>query len=365
MKFGQTMLIELKNRWKGYLIFLLVLVILIGGLISAFPSFSGAYDDKLEGAENIEVKVIEEDGNVTVELSWADWAEEKEPENYTLLVGKSPNMMVPDRREGINASHYEYFLQVEDEEEEELERYFAVVAVFPEREDEFVGMRTNVERRSVMDEVRDLYGADIADIRGYISMLWSTWFVLIIGLYIGYISANSVSKDHDEEGRMDVLFSNPISRRQYILEKFSIVSIYTFFLLAIVGLVMIASADYIGELGTVSSSALLLSALLSWPMFLVIIAISLLAAVYFENSKKAVGASFLFILIQYGIQVVGDMGEKVDYVKPYTIISYWDYEGLLYGETISMIDIGFLFVLVVLLVIVSVKIFERKDIPIR
>ncbi len=357
MKIVKTMMMELKNSWRGYGLFILVVILLIGGFTQAFPAFSEAFEDELDGSENIEVDVVEDGEGVIVRLSWV---EIDDAENYTLLVGASPQMIVPiDRVDGIQEMHYEYYTPY-DEDGSMPETYFAVVAVSgEERENEFVGMETNIDRRSPLEE---LWGMDYGDIQGFISVLWDMWWFLLIGLYVGYISVNSVSKDFEED-RMDILLSKPISRKQYLLEKFSLVAGYTLFLMIIAGLVLIGSVYSVGELGNVTSSALVLSAVLSWPVFLVIIAFSILAAVYLEDSKKAMGLSFIFILVEFGIHLVGDISDSLKHVRPYTIISYWDHEAALYGEAISLVDVGFLIVIAVVIFVVTLKLFERKDIP--
>ncbi|MBS3781780.1 MAG: ABC transporter permease subunit [Candidatus Thermoplasmatota archaeon] len=357
MKIGKTMWMELKNRWKGFLLFILVVVLLVGGFVQAYPSFSEAFEDELEGSENIDIEVLEDRKNVTVKLSWKEIVD---AENYSILVSESANMMAPlDRVDGVENTSHNCSLKY-DEKEGFPERYFAVVAVIDEDEKELVGMGMNFERTSPFQEI---WGVDYGDIQGFLSILWSTWWILLIGLYIGYISVNLITKDYEEE-RMDVLLSKPISRRQYLLEKFSIVSLYTLALLVLVGLVLVASAYSLGELNSVSSSALMISSVLSWPVFLVVISISVLAGVYLESSRKAVGVSFIFILIQYGVNMVGDLTEGLEYLKTYTIINYWNYEAALYGEAVSAYDVGFLLVLSAVLIVSALVIFDRKDIPV-
>lgn len=356
MKIGKTMLMELKDRWKGFVLFILVVVLLVGGFVQAYPSFREAFDEGLEGSENVEVEVLKGEENISVMLSWKEF---EDAENYSILVGESPNMMVPlDIVDGVENTYHEYVLGFDGDDIPE--RYFAVVAVRSDGERELVGMETNFERRTAFQEI---WGIDYGDIQGFLSLLWSTWWVLLIGLYIGYISVNVITKDYEED-RMDLILSKPISRKQYLLEKFMVVSLYTLSVLVIIGLLLIVSVASVGELDSVSSYGLMSSSLLSWPVFLVMISVSMLAGVYLESSRKAVGVSFIFILTQYGINMVGDLTEGLEYLKTYTIINYWDYESALFGEAVSAFDVVFLFVLSALLVGSALMIFERKDIPV-
>ncbi|MFO8110175.1 MAG: ABC transporter permease subunit [Thermoplasmata archaeon] len=359
MKIGKTMLIELKNRWKGLLIFILVVVLLTGGFMPVYPSFSEAYDEGLEGAENVDIEVIKNDVNVTINLSWSDMGC---AENYSLLMSRSQSMLVPlDKIDGIEKTSFDYSLPLEDGEIPE--RYFAVVAVREGEEEsgrELVGVQASFERTSPLE---DVWGVDYGDIKGFISLLWSTWWMLLIAVYVGYVSVNLISKDY-EESRMDMLLSKAVSRRHYLLEKFSFISLFILSLMVIIGVVLASTVHSIGELHTVSTYRLILSSLLAWPVFLVLIALSILAAVYLESSRKAVGASFVFILVQYGINMVGDLSESLGYLNKYTIMNYWDYEAALYGESISIFNIGFLVAIAALLMVSALIIFERKDIPV-
>lgn len=357
MKLGKVMMMELKNRWKGLTIFSIVILLLIAGLIQAHPSIAEGFEDKLEGQDNIEINMEEEEGKITITLSWADWAEDKEVDHYTVLMGRGPSFTTPLLEEDVGEDEtWQHTLLKENDEIPE--RYFGVVA-HAEGEREFVGMETSSEDEN---GIEDIWGIDISDIRGMISMLWGMWWFLLIGLYLGYVSVNSVSQDF-EERRMDIIFSTPLSKRQYLMEKFSVLSLYMLGLLAVSGLVMIAGVSSVGELDTVSSPALFLSSIFSLPVFMVIIAASILAAVYFEDSKKAVGFSFLIILVQYGINVVVDLGEAFEYLEPYTIISYWNHESILFDEIYHMGDFFLILILSLLIVLGALLIFERKDIP--
>jgi len=236
--------------------------------------------------------------------------------------------------------------------------YFVIVAV-SDGTGEFIGIETNFDRAEGLIE---FIGVDYSDLRGVISMFWGVFFILLIGIYIAYISVNSVSKDYDDR-RMDILLTKPISRRQYLLEKFSTVSLYSLMLLVVVGLITVASVYSLGELDTVSASTLFNTTVLSWPVFLVIISATFLAAVYLENSKKAVGFAFLFVLIQFGLDTVGSMASGMEYLKDFTVLSYWDHEALFYGEAVNWTQVGLLFLLSALLIGAAVMLFEKKDVP--
>lgn len=354
MNLGNTIVMELKSNWRGYLVFIIVMAFIVGGFIQAFPSVAGAFEDDLEGSEYIEIEVEDGDGYQYVTLSWD---EVEAADNYTLKIGPTPSMMVPSEIiHGIEGTVHTIRLDEVDGEIPEM--YFAIVAVSGGT-DEFIGIETNFDRGEGLIE---FIGLDYSDLRGVLSMFWGVFFILLIGIYIAYISVNSVSKDYDDR-RMDILLTKPISRRQYLLEKFSTVSLYSLLLLVAVGLITVASVYSLGELDTVSASTLFNTTVLSWPVFLVIISATFLAAVYLENSKKAVGFAFLFVLIQFGLDTVGSMASGMEYLKDFTVLSYWDHEALFYGEAVNWTEVGLLLLLSAMLIGAAVVLFERKDVP--
>ena len=353
----RSILVELKNNWIGYLVFLVVMAFVVGGFVQAFPSVGEAFEDDLEGSENIEISVVDREDHQEITLEWIEkeWAH-----NYTLKVGMIPRMLVPeDTIENITENYYTYDLSIENDEIPE--RYFMVLAVGEEedggRHIEMIGIESNVERTGGLQA----FGIDYSDLRSVLSMFWGIFFVLLIAIYTAYISVNSVSKDYDD-GRMDILLTKPVSRRRYLLEKFFTISSYTLILLTVVGLVTVASVYSLGELSTVSASTLFTTTLLSWPVFLVIIAATFLAAVYLEDSKKAVGFAFLFVLIQFGLETVGELTQGLEYLKSFSVISYWDRNSLFFGEAINWGEIGLLFVVAAVLLIIALTIFEKKDV---
>jgi len=357
---GRTFLFELRSRWKGLTIFLIIVILIMAGYVQIFPSISEPFDEDLEGAENVDIEVDEETGNIS--LDWGHWEGlESDPDyNYTVLVNYVPNMVQPIyRNDSIVEPNFDFHpSMILEEDEEELELYFAVVGV-KEDSREFIGMRSNVERTNPFEE---LMGTDWTDIGDFIAMLYNMWFILLVGLYLAYVSVNSVTKDF-EESRMDIIFSTPLSRRQYLLEKFSSLGFYTFVLLSLTAFAMVGSVYSLGELGKLSASTLFLSLIVSWPLFLVLITFGLLMAVYFKSSRTAVGMAFFFIFVQYAFHLVADMAETLEVVKPYTLISYWDHSSVLSEGVVNAFDVGLLLVLSALVFGLTVFVFERSDIP--
>lgn len=468
MKLGNLFSLELRENWKGLMIFSSIAILLIFGFLQVTPSFTEAFreDLDLEGSENLDIEIVENmNDQMDLLLSWRGI---DNVEYYTLFVGDSPEMIglnFDNRIDGIRSENfrysgprenienkyfavagteknylesqknieiekeniilenrYFYFLsyrrgsvefsqgldvvnqqEVENEliltiswpkvegadfyniylandpkfensvrEHEKItegnveialenfsngEKYFALTAG-EYIQNQLVGINTLIELEHPMEAFMDV---DPTTAEGFLSFVYTFFFILLIGLYLGYLSVNTITKDFENK-QLDITFSTPISRFRYVSEKFLFVAFYSFVLLAVIGGVIALSMNFL-ELGTASTLSYVLSSILSWPMFLVIVSVSFLASLGLVNSTRAIGGSFLFILVQYGITIVTEMGEAYDYLEPYTIISYWNFEEILFEEVYSMGNFIFLLGLSLIIFFLSVFLFQKRDIP--
>ncbi len=354
MKFGKSMMVDLVHNWKALLIYILIIQMMVSGLILAFPSMEMLLDTTPEGADNITVETVEGVGNQTVTLSWEAVSGAA---NYTVLVNAGPQMITPQRVEGIGDTEYVHVLTEEDGEVPL--RYFSVVAVLPGGDLEFIGMQTNTAIPNIWDS---FYWSDMSDINGIIALFWDVWWILLIGLFLVYMAVSVVNRDL-EENRMDILLSTLLTRRQYVLEKFVFLAAYTVVMLAVTMAFMVVSLASIGELGNVSITGLTMSVAFSLPLFLAFIAVSLLVAVGMKDQRRTVGFAFLIFVIQYGLYLFGNMAESLSSLKMLSILNYWDHRGMLYDQVYSMGDLGVLIAVTAAALLLAVAVMERKDIP--
>jgi len=51
---------------------------------------------------------------------------------------------------------------------------------------------------------------------GFMTIELYSWWILLVGVYLSFLSVKSVTGDF-EESRMDILFSTPLSRKEYLI----------------------------------------------------------------------------------------------------------------------------------------------------
>ncbi len=357
---GRTFLMELRKSWRGLSIFLIIVLLTAGGFPQFYPAIQQSMDEDLEGAENVQI-IIE---NETVELSWTSYPNVTE---YRVLEDNKSMMVTPSMVYQGTENYTEVRYDGDDTQ------YFAVVGIVNQTgETKLIGMATTSEGGTPFDEMmessfyRSFTGdrsISMGDITGFISVEFFSWWFLLAGLYVGYISVTSISRDFEEK-RMDLIFSTPLSRRNYILEKFAALSVYTLLMVLLAGGIMIASINSLGLDSSVYPGYIMLALLASWPVLLVMQAVGIVTSVYFTDSRQAVGTTLLFAFFQYAFQIISNMASKFSYVNDLGILGYWDYNAILFDHSFGTWDFVGLVVLSALILLVAIILFEKRDIPV-
>ena len=197
---------------------------------------------------------------------------------------------------------------------------------------------------------------------GFLTLeLYNIFWLLILAIMIGFIAASSISKEI--EGKtIDILMSNPVSRKQIVIEKF--VGLIPMFLVVnfLTMLAVIGITAAIDE--TLNYSYLFLVHLVSIPYFLAVVSLGILLSVIIDEKMKA---SIFMISILVGMFVLNSLSltaPDYDYIGYLSFIHYFDtYNVLKFGE----VDGGGVLVFVIftiLCLILAMFYFERRDIAI-
>jgi ABC-2 type transport system permease protein len=197
---------------------------------------------------------------------------------------------------------------------------------------------------------------------GFINLeLYQIFWMVILGIIIGFITASIVSKEI--EGKtIDILMSNPISRKQIVFEKFIglipmtlIINFGT--MLAVMGITVV-----IGE--ELDFGNLALTHIASIPYFLAILGIAMLISVIVNEKMKA---SIFFIAMLMSMYVIETMSKTVPAYESLGVVSITHYFVPYYTLKFGDFNVTFALVLIgvtIVCLILSMIYFERKDIPV-
>jgi len=358
------MLMELRKGWKGFIIFIIVATLVAAGYAQLYPSvMEDMEEDKLVGAELVNIEIEDDE----IHLSWASIEEIDENIEGSVVyrIVEDTNRYMPNPREINVTSYNNYTLERTDDNDD---RYFGVIALDGTMEIP-IGMASTEEPVDPMEELMDtpfvrLFSAgredlSMADMEGFISIEVYSWWILLVGVYLAYLSVKSVTTDFEKD-RLDILLSSSVSRKGYLLEKFSALSLFVLIMHVIVGLMIMLSVYSVGESPDI---AYLIAMLIAVPMFMVIIAVSMFFAVLFKKSRTAVGVSFGVILVQFGLFATGHLVESLEPVHPFTISNYWDYNSVLLDGVVYPLHLVLLTSIAIIFLLASMEIFQKSDIP--
>jgi len=362
MMLGRIAYMELRTGWKGLLIFGILILVVSASMVQLFPVFRDSLTEQLEGENKVTLELPDEQGgNIT--LSW-------EP-----LANATSYMVLEDIRVSMVTAKIAYSgeeTNITFEKDFEEKRYYAVMAVIDEASDPvLIGIATTEKGEDPFEELlkNPVYAGftggrsiSMLEVKGFVTLEFFSWWWMLAGLFIAYLSVSVIASDFENK-RMDVMLSTPISRRRYLLEKFGAMSVVALLmiLVAIIGLAGgLASIDALSEF---SAAAVGLSLIGCLPFLVVIAAVGILTAVLFQKVRTGMGVTFAFVFAEFFLYTFGGFSKSLEWMKTVSIFNYWDYSAVIIDDLFKSGDFVILTILAIVLVVIGVWIFEKKDIP--
>lgn len=200
-----------------------------------------------------------------------------------------------------------------------------------------------------------LLGFMVSYLYGFILVMFPMIFILIrsyslVGKYI-------------ESGSLTIFLAAPIKRKVWIKTQIVVLStLITLLMLYVTGLqVVMIQVNFPGQ---IEWSRLLLLNLGLWSLRLLIGAICFLSTLVFPEVKVGYGIGLSFIVLQFILQMLANTGPSVEFFKRMTFFSLFDLSGITTKGENSILLIILMFVLSKTLNVITVKIFEEKNLPI-
>ena len=201
---------------------------------------------------------------------------------------------------------------------------------------------------------------DMGSYVGFLNVeLYQIFWILILGILLGMISASIISKEIEAK-TIDLFMANPISRKQIIIEKFLglipmilIINFSTF--LAVSGMTIAINEE-------INFGYLLMTHIISIPYLLAVTSVGLLISVIIDEKMKA---SIFMIAVIVGMFIFESISIMTPDYEPLGYISlthYFNPYDILKLGTVDAVGVVVLIVVILECLLVSIFIFERRDI---
>jgi len=203
---------------------------------------------------------------------------------------------------------------------------------------------------------------DMGSYVGFLNMeLYQIFWIMILGIILGFLSGAVIAKEI--EGKtIDLLMSNPVSKKQIIFEKF--IGLIPMVLIVNFGTMFAVFGITIAINEELNFGNVFLTHITSIPYFLSIIAIGILVSVVINEKMKAGIIMVAIIVSMYIFESLGNMVPNYEAMGVISITHYYNpYDTLKFGE-IDAVGMIVLSVIIVWSLIIAMLYFENKDITI-
>ena len=203
---------------------------------------------------------------------------------------------------------------------------------------------------------------DMASYVGFLNLeLYQIFWLMILAIMLGFIAASILSKEI-EGNTIDLLMSNPISRKQIIFEKF--IGLLPMFLIINLGVMFAVMGITVAIGEELNFANLALVHIVSIPYFLAVISIGLLVSVILNEKMKASIVMISVIVGMYVIESLSQMAPDYEAIGYFSLNHYFNpYDALKFGN----VDVSGVLVLIAIAVVclaASLIYFEHKDIQV-
>ena len=197
----------------------------------------------------------------------------------------------------------------------------------------------------------------LATIEGFLN---AEIFGLVLPLAIPFfaiLAAAGAIAGAEENGTIDVLMSNPLPRWQLVAAYFVSTAVSLAGILAVFGLFLWGSAQFIDAELTLSTTAE--GVFGAWPLALFFGGLAMLASAVFHRRMLAVGVAGGVLFLMYFLDVVSGLVEDLEFLKYFSAIYYY---GAPLTEGVDWANFAVLTGAALVLAAIAVFAFQKRDI---
>ena len=232
------------------------------------------------------------------------------------------------------------------------------VAIWPSFSEDTAGMEQMVN--SMPPAMRELFGfgeGAFSSVEGFIGGEMLNFLVPLALAFFPILVASSALAGAEEEGKIDVLMGNPLSRWQLVLGRFLSAAVVLLGIVAIMGLITWFTAVVVDvDLAFESMAAASVSL---WALCIFFGGLALLLSAVFHRRFFALAIPAAVLILMYFID---GLAGSVDFFETIQPLSAFNYYGSAIEDGLDWGNFAVLTGATAVLVVLAVFIFRRRDI---
>jgi ABC-2 type transport system permease protein len=204
---------------------------------------------------------------------------------------------------------------------------------------------------------------DSSSLMGFLITYLYGFLFILFPMIVTIILSNKLIASHTDKGSMAYLLSSPNSRTKIVFTQMKVLGTFITCLLIYITFLSIAVSHFMfpGEL-VINKFLLLNLGLLI--LHFCISGICFLASILSNETKTSLIFGAGIPVVFFLIQMLSNMGGKLEVLKYFSIFTLFDPNGLINGTTNSYIMIQLLLFIGIILFSFSVYIFKKRDLSV-
>ncbi len=217
----------------------------------------------------------------------------------------------------------------------------------------------------IMPDVMSMMGmnGDVTNLNSFIVTYLYGFIFIVFPMIFSIILVNKLIISHIDRGSMSYLLASPNSRQKIIVTQLKVIGTYLFVLILYSTVLSIITCQLMfpNELNVLSFFILNIGVLI---FHYVLNGIGFLASCVFNDAKNALLIGIGFPIMFFIIQMLVNMGGKLEKFKYITLFTLFDAMGLINRMTPAYYGIAILLIIAIVLYGTGIIIFKKRDLSV-
>ncbi|MDG6219868.1 MAG: ABC transporter permease subunit [Candidatus Thermoplasmatota archaeon] len=349
-----------RQVYKGVLIFALILFLMSYGLVAMYPTFRDEMTSEYVGSKELYMDIIDPVGGDYKIM----WLPVDDAQTYILLEDDNGYFLSP--MEVYNGTDTAKIITGQGPST----FFYRLDVTYQNGSTDMVAQVSTSDQiflASMYDEFMENPfikafvgggGLSLYTLKGFVAVEFMSWIPLMGVIYLAYVCGSALSREVEDK-TLDPVLATPITRTRYVLEKYAAylgVSL-TLTIASFLGL-------YLGIVSIDESASWLFPGVFSvLPLFIAVQSFAFLASAFFNDPRRAMGISLLFIMVSYIITFGSKISKDIATAEGWSIFTYYNYTQILIDEAFMAWDVIVLIATSVVFLALCLYVFKKKDIP--